>query len=944
MSVINADSILEMSRSRESFIEASTREGIITTSMHRMSDEMSRRAATGTVAKPLQQTEAYEGYRKTVKPATNVTSVAASVALTIYASNQLKRYESFNEQYGDRIESIMKNIHIADTTKNTAKTLNDTDFDHVTDRKYTTKDGRELTAKVVKLKDNVATTEAVSSTITHTYNKNASRGRQISSNVSSIEKIFAIDKLDAKTRRKEFSRTYKYQCKLDKAEKRFNAKLAKNKVSGEFNNTKACKKLSSKLSKDEKIYEHQQTRLSEQISDSDRKLLEQAEKIGEKTQRADHLAKRGRRRSLRSVGNVATQSLGINNTEAYDGYNKVRTVARVSMVPVKILCNKTVQKKLLSVTQGAIVKVGGEIKYHKNIAAAKRSGKLKVSSGGVFDTTGRALRKSGRAEAQKEVAEELMKKHKKIIGKNQKVQMDAIKEAMRLTGFDPNILAKIEPGPDALKKLSKDELKSYEKHLAKITKANGGKFDSRHGGLFGKLSGQKAALKYRIKRKIKNALKKVTSKISSTLAKKAAGRAILKVAQVIGKMASAVVNFVGTIASALSAALAAIAPILLGYLALILLMILVPSLINGIFNFVDGLVGGEPNISYAVDKIYDAKKDLQQETNNNEFQGYWNGALEALFSDKEFVGVNVSVLPNEDGGDPTHYTFTVQGVDDEDNVYDMSLLVNSKGHIQDNDREILSVVSPMFTSYGAIGDFFKGHSDEKRMWKKLVGELYGSSHEVTLEEYEVEVQNYRENIWTGELTPTSTSTYIGYDVYVDILRGNRFFDNCKDIAIERIAEIIDNCDPEDISIDAIDEDTLRSSFESAMEKNELWTYGGEYMYKGYEVAYFDPDSGFFTNVLKKLVNETMAEPKYTYEWPMSDKPDDVHIIKNTSKYVTWVYIWDFGDWVYVDDWVYKCTKTEWEGWVDTLSEKEWEKLDKKYNPEFYTEDESEEEE
>lgn len=409
-----------------------------------------------------------------------------------------------------------------------------------------------------------------------------------------------------------------------------------------------------------------------------------------------------------------------------------------------------------------------------------------------------------------------------------------------------------------------------------------------------------------IQKKIIKPLKKVTSTISAPLRKfilnnlskfkntafakgaGALGRGIGKVFGGIGK----VIGFALKPFLALFRGLAAIFSTISSFLfnvafayALLFAMIMASgSLLSGVFGIFDSISNGvseawsntDPNVNYAVDEIQEASNELSNVTKMQEDIAVISTIIDKLpisqlwrkltkQETETCAGYDIVLV-----GETEHYLLEIPSADNTINNRMIDIRKNSKGMLQENDREILSIVSNLYESYGGISNTFNiGKQIEKTQWKTLVQQLYILSHNTNMSKEEFVVNNYSVNYWTGVATVTSSSTYYKWLIEVSILRGTEFFSKCGDLALEAGKRI----DPE---IEIKTNEELLEWYIASMEKEELWDENSDIKYKGYEFTYFDATDG----ILARIANNFKSTPQSQYTYDYSDPPENVYIVNS----------------------------------------------------------------
>ncbi len=317
------------------------------------------------------------------------------------------------------------------------------------------------------------------------------------------------------------------------------------------------------------------------------------------------------------------------------------------------------------------------------------------------------------------------------------------------------------------------------------------------------------------------------------------------------------------------------------------------SLLSGVFGIFDSISNGvseawsntDPNVNYAVDEIQEASNELSNVTKIQE-----DAAVISTIIDKLPISQLWRKLTKQETetcagydivlvGETEHYILEIPSADNTINIHTIDIRKNAKGMLQENDREILSIVSNLYESYGGISNTFNiGKQIEKTQWKTLVQQLYILSHNTNMSKEEFIVSNYSVNYWTGVATVTSSSTYYKWLIEVEILRGTEFFSKCGDLALKAGKRI----DPE---IEITTNEELLEWYIASMEKEELWDENSDIKYKGYEFTYFDATDG----ILARIANNFKSTPQSQYTYEYSNPPENVYIVDsdddNSLEYV-----------------------------------------------------------
>lgn len=877
---------------------------------------------TGSMAETgmLRQTEGYQGYSKTLRPASSVVQAGTAVVATMSAIQFSRDYRRFNKEYGEEIQkhlnslkpsekagAVISNVEdkVRTVNKDTFNVVASADkFGNVTHRTevvrekvketyaqkpITVGDWNKGTLFSTKLNNNINIAATHSRTrlrkdgVLHSYRHNPARAasqakkleteltrRAIVRNVETdnvnggrlaifkAHRAMKVERgLDADLAR----RIEKHSSKLSKYKKNdatikamygkmqaARGKVFKNHVAKEYDNTKLASHRKRKIKTKEDIIKNAGKKVNgvkaakgAGLSDGD--LLLQA--AGKKAMAAKGVKAMARRKSLRSLSKAHTSILrttGVTkNNDFGEGYlvmGKVTWVAKplVNKMTINALKKMLIQSKRIAtrvVKQAGIQTISTGVHAYNSYKLAKNGGVAPAKN----LKTARAMFKNNQSLAKEQTKNDINLAKKKTKGAVQKKITDPLKKKLA----------------DPLKK------KVTQKLTAPLRKFILNSLNKFKNTAFAKGTG-------------------------------ALGRGIGKVLGGIGKVIGFALKPFLALFRGLAAVFSTISSFIFGvafaYAAIFALIMASGSLLSGVFGIFDSIsnVASEawsntdPNVNYAVDEIQDASNELSNITKTQENVAVISTIIDKLPTSQLWRKLTKQETETCAGydivlvGDTDYYILEIPSADNTVNVNKINIKKNSKGMLQENDREILSIVSNLYESYGGISNTFNiGKQIEKSQWKTLVQQLYILSHNTNMRKEAFIVNNYSVNYWTGVSTVTSSSTYYKWLIEVEIMRGTDFFNKCGDIALEAGKKI----DPD---IDITSKDELLDWYIASMEKEELWDENSDIKYKGYEFTYFDATDG----ILARIANNFKSTPQSQYTYEYSNPPENVYIVNNDS--------------------------------------------------------------
>jgi len=876
-------------------------------------------AESGTV----RQTEAYYGYTKTLRPAAPIIQSGAAIMATMSAIQITREYKQFNKKYGTEIqnyihnlpkdtngnniiakvdykEKIKKNpiineVSTADKNGNISrnKVVSEVQKTRIKmkQRPIVIEDWKTqslFTSKTLKNNINIATTHSriklKSDGTIHCYRHNPARARKeaiklekeltrrkdiakLDMDAIHVKRLFFINytkdsngkfhttlyirslikeseriKIDKEKRTALHGKRADNYEALKKLNDRLKCKLYRKNVNKEYDCTNASLRLDEKIRKERYLEKNVGDKLKTlnvkegaKITNGDM-LIQIAGRKAMAAQGARKMAHVKRWRSLRKAQRSLLQSSGFyRNNDFGEGYQ--------------------VFKKSAMVTKPVVNRMTLKVIYKTTKRTGRIAGKFAIKGATNVIATGIQYRyyRKGIQDGTFVVGKNL-KTNIALLNKNRREAKKVASQTVKKTLEPINNLRTIK------KKTQEKLIAGVKTNVSKVTNL--------------------------ITKPFRNFMNKVLTKFNNT----AVGKGVNFVGKIFGKIIAVPFKGLMSIFRGVSAIFSAIGSFLFavafGYVLIYAAIIGSGSLLSGVFGIFDSIAQGaseiwantEPNVNYAVDEIQEASRELTKDTQTMQNLAVISSVIDKLptrqlwrkLKKEEFeecAGYDITLI-----GDTDQYILNYPSGDGTVNQVTIPLKKNKNNMVQENDREILSIITNLYEYYGGISNTFNiGKQIEKNKWRDLVQELYILSHSAEMDKEPFEVEDYTINYWTGEKTVTNRRTYYKWKIYVEILRGNDFFNKCGQVALERGLEI----DP-DIEVRTLDE--LFDYYIASMEKNELWDEDSGIKYKDYEFSYFDNTNG----ILAQIANFAKVTPQSQYTYDYSNPPENVLIVDSND--------------------------------------------------------------
>lgn len=838
-----------------------------------------RIADTGT----LRQTELYRGYSGTLRPAATAVRTAADV-MSVMSAIQLSRdYKRFNKEYGEEIQKFIQSqnsIKVGDWNKRTlftSRMQNNINIAVTHSKTKLAKDGtihcykhnpekavrqvKQLEREFYRRKDvaNIDIGALSKKTLGQGLQKNAvvrrlhlekltgqlnisyakdAKGRVhlgydrfVKKRTKSEEKLYdeLLKRLDRHSaKRDKYARINVKAKEMHEKMQAARARTFKNYVPKHYDSTKLSAYMRKRIRTEEHILRNagkkvKGVRMKKDVDLKDGDLLIQI--AGKKAMAAKGARNKARGRSLRSFYRMQMsfmRSAGMTKDNDFgQGY--------LVMQKAKLITKPLVNRMTISVIKKALIK-SGKI----SLRIAKKIG-LEAVVTGVHAYRSYKLSKSGAKVAAKDLKTAI-----ESFRKNQKVARIQSKRFFR-------------------NKIIRPVKKYREAVIRKITVWLTKPF-------------QKFILKW---------LNRINNSVFSRIIN-GVGKAIGKVIGFALKPLLALFRGLTAVFSAISSFIFSTAFI---YAMLFAGVMAAGSLLSGVFGIFDSIGNAiseawsntDPNVNYAVEEIQDASKELSGYAKTMEDLAVLSSLLDnlpisqfwRLLTNQEIeVCAGYEIIVDDAS---KICILEIPAADDTVDIHKIDIKMQGD-KIQENDREILSIVSNLYEYYGGISnDFNIGKQIEKARWRKLVQQLYVLSHDTSMEKEYFTVEDYSVNYWTGEKTVTGTTTYYKWKIYVKIMRGTEFFNKCGEVALEAGKEI----DPD---IEVTTQEELLEYYIASMEKDELWDEDSDICYKEYEYTYFDASESLLANIADNFT--VTPSSQYTYDY--SNPPDNIYIIDSSD--------------------------------------------------------------